>query len=133
MPDDYSMLPDDLEPQQAHTQATLLIRAMINAAKSDGSFDQNEQQAIIGKLGNVTQEEIDFIRNEFARPLDVRAFANDIPRGMEHQVYALSLSAINLDQQSEANYLGQLAQALRIAPEEANAIHKELGAPTIFA
>jgi len=132
-PDDYSMLPDDLEPQQANAQATLLIRAMINAAKSDGSFDQKEQQAIIGKLGDITQEEVDFIRNEFNKPLDVQAFANDIPRGMEHQIYALSLSAINLDQQSEANYLGQLAQALRIAPEEANAIHRELGAPTIFA
>jgi len=133
MPDDYDMLPDDLEPEQANDQAMILIRAMINAAKSDGHIDEAEQQAILEKLGDVTEDEIEFIRQEFARPLDVQAFANDVPRGMEHQVYLLSLAAIDLDKQSEANYLGQLAQALRITPDEANAIHEQLGAPKIFA
>jgi len=133
MPDDYSMLPKNIEPEQANAQATLLIRAMINAAKSDGKFDEAEQKAIIAKLGNVSPDEARFIQNEFARPIDVQAFANDVPRGMEHQIYALSLSAIDLDAQSEAQYLGQLAQALRIAPDEANAIHRQLGAPEIFA
>ena len=133
MPDDYDMLPRDLEPQQANEQATILIRAMINAAKSDGHIDEAEQQAILAKLGDITQDEIDFIRQEFAKPLDVEAFVNDVPRGMEHQIYLLSLAAIDLDKQSEANYLGQLAQALRISPDEANAIHEQLGAPKIFA
>jgi uncharacterized membrane protein YebE (DUF533 family) len=132
MPDDYSMLPSDLEPQQANDQAMILIRAMINAAKSDGHIDEAEQRAIIEKLGDVSQEEIEFIRQEFAKPLDVEAFANEVPRGMEHQIYLLSLAAIDLDKQSEANYLGQLAQALRISPDEANAIHEQLGAPKIF-
>jgi uncharacterized membrane protein YebE (DUF533 family) len=133
MPDDYSMLPDDLEPQHANKQAVLLIRTMINAAKADGQIDQAEQQAILEKLGQVTQEEIEFIRNEFAKPLDLESFVNEVPRGMEHQVYLLSLATIDLDKQSEANYLGALAQALRITPDEANAIHEQLGAPKIFA
>ena len=133
MPDDYSMLPRDLEPKQANDQATLIIRAMINAAKSDGKFDEAEQNALVNKLGDLTQDEVNFIQSEFRKPLDVQAFANDIPRGMEHQVYALSLSAINLDENSEAQYLGQLAQALRITPDEANQIHTQLGAPKIFA
>ncbi len=133
MPDDYSMLPSDLEPKQANDQATLIIRAMINAAKSDGKFDEAEQKALVDKLGDLTQDEIDFIQSEFRKPLDVQAFANDVPRGMEHQIYALSLSAINLDENSEAQYLGQLAQALRIQPDEANQIHAQLGAPKIFA
>ncbi len=133
MPDDYSMLPSDLEPKQANDQATLIIRAMINAAKSDGKFDEAEQKALVSKLGDLTQDEIDFIQSEFRKPLDVQAFANDVPRGMEHQIYALSLSAINLDENSEAQYLGQLAQALRIQPDEANQIHAQLGAPKIFA
>ncbi len=133
MPDDYSMLPNDLEPKQANEQATLIIRAMINAAKADGKFDETEQKALMDKLGNLTQDEIDFIQSEFRKPLDVQAFANDVPRGMEHQIYALSLSAIDLDEKSEARYLGQLAQALRINPDEANQIHDQLGAPKIFA
>ena len=133
MPDDYSMLPNDLEPKQANDQATLIIRAMINAAKSDGKFDEAEQKALVSKLGDLTQDEVNFIQSEFRKPLDVQAFASDVPRGMEHQIYALSLSAINLDENSEAQYLGQLAQALRIAPDEANQIHAQLGAPKIFA
>jgi uncharacterized membrane protein YebE (DUF533 family) len=133
MPDDYGMLPSDMEPHKANEQATLLIKAMINAAKSDGSFDKTEQQALLKKLGNVTRDEMEFIQNEFNKPVDVNGFANEVPRGMEHQIYALSLSAIDLDAQSEANYLGQLAQALRISPEEANQIHSQLGAPKIFS
>jgi len=131
--DDYSMLPSDYDPQEANQHAELMIRAMINAAKSDGTFDEEEQKKILAKLGDVSQEEIDFIRREFAAPLDVQAFANTVPRGMEHQVYAISLSAIDLDENQEAQYLAELAQALRIGPEEANQIHTQLGAPTIFA
>jgi len=132
-PDDYSMLPQGIDPREASMQAELMIKAMINAAKSDGSFDESEQQKILSKLGDVSQDEIDFIRREFAAPLDVQGFANSVPRGMEHQVYAISLAAINLDENSEAQYLGELADALRIDADEANQIHAQLGAPKIFA
>ncbi len=133
MPDDYDMLPSDIDPHRANDQATLLIKAMINAAKADGSFDESEQKALLDKLGNVTQDEIDFIQSEFNKPLDVESFANDVPRGMEHQIYALSLSAIDLDDRREAQYLADLAQSLRISPSEANQIHEQVGAPKIFA
>ena len=130
---DHSMLPQGIDPQEASMQAELMIKAMINAAKSDGSFDESEQEKILSKLGDVSQDEIDFIRREFAAPLDVQGFANSVPRGMEHQIYAISLSAINLDENSEAQYLGELASALRIDANEANQIHAQLGAPKIFA
>lgn len=130
---DHSMLPEGLDPSEASMQAELMIKSMINAAKSDGSFDEAEQQKILSKLGDVSQDEIDFIRKEFAAPLDVKSFANSVPRGLEHQVYAVSLAAINLDENSEAQYLGELAEALRIAADEANEIHAQLGAPKIFA
>jgi uncharacterized membrane protein YebE (DUF533 family) len=131
--DDHSMLPAGYDPGEASLHAELMIKAMISAAKSDGSFDETEQQKILSKLGDVTQDEIDFIRREFSAPLDVQGFANSVPRGMEHQVYAVSLAAINLDEESEAQYLGQLAQALRIPADEANQIHTQLGVPSIFA
>ena len=131
--DDNSMMPSGYNAHEASQHAELMIKAMINAAKSDGSFDETEQQKILSKLGDVTQDEIDFIRREFSAPLDVQGFANDVPRGMEHQVYAVSLAAIDLDENSEAQYLGQLAQALRIPADEANQIHTQLGAPTIFS
>jgi len=131
--EDHSMLPQGVDPHEASRQAELMIKAMINAAKSDGQFDEAEQEKILAKLGEVTQDEIDFIRREFAAPLDVQSFANEVPRGMEHQIYAISLAAIDLDENSEAEYLGELAQALRIGADEANQIHAQLGAPQIFA
>ena len=122
-------------PQQAdaNDQAVLMIRAMVNAAKSDGRIDADEQENIISKLGDeVSQTEADFLRQELAAPLDVAEFAASVPNGLEQQIYAISLTSIELDTQNEAQYLGQLAQGMRIDPELCNQIHDHVGAPKIF-
>ncbi|MEZ5323751.1 MAG: DUF533 domain-containing protein [Verrucomicrobiales bacterium] len=117
-----------------HTEAELLIRAMCNAAKSDGKFDEAEQKAILGRLGeDVDQAEIDFINTELSKPLDVHGFAKSVPAGLGQQVYAFSVMAIKLDEQSEARYLRDLAQGLGIDPASCNQIHEQLGAPKIFS
>ena len=131
--DNFDLLPIGVDKKEAEDHATLIIRAMINAAKSDGSIDQAEQDKVIGKLGDVTQAEVDFVRREFNAPLDVDAFIQSIPRGMEQQIYTVSLMAIDLDTNKEARYLGQLAEGLRIQPELANQLHEQLGAPKIFS
>jgi uncharacterized membrane protein YebE (DUF533 family) len=126
-----------LQPAQraeANDQAEILVRAMVNAAKSDGRIDEQEQQKILGQIGTqVSPAETEFLKREFAAPLDVAAFAQSVPQGMEQQVYALSLTAIDLDSQNEADYLGQLARALRIDPATCNQIHDKVGAPRIFS
>ena len=115
-------------------QATVLIRAMVNAAKSDGRIDQTEQDNIVSKLGDdVSQDEIAFLKEEFAAPLDVAGFAKQVPNGLEQQVYFLSLTSIELDTQNEAKYLGELAQAMNLNPEVCNQIHDQVKAPRIFA
>ena len=125
--------PQQAQLQEANDQAVLMIRAMVNAAKSDGRVDETEQQNIISKLGDdVSQAEIDFLKREFAAPVDVSGFASSVPRGLEQQIYALSLTSIELDTQSEAQYLGQLAQGLNIDANTCNQIHDQLGAPKIF-
>lgn len=125
-------------PQEQHAaandQAVLMIRAMVNAAKSDGRVDDAEQENIIGKLGaEVSQDEINFLKSEFAAPLNVQQFADSIPSGLEPQIYALSLTSIELDTQAEAQYLGQLAQHLELNPQVCNQIHDQVGAPKIFS
>jgi len=132
-PHSVDHLPQGYDPNEATKQAEILIKAMINAAKSDGRLDKEEEQKILSRLGDLSPAEIEFLKREFSAPLDVEAFAREIPRGMEQQVYALSLSAIDLDTNKEAQYLGELAQALGISPQMANAIHEQLGAPKIFA
>ena len=125
-------IPASSAPAEAQQEAEILIRAMCNAAKSDGRFDDQEQQAILGRLGEVDESEIAFLRNELQQPLDVQAFSQSVPRGLEEQVYTMSVMAIKLDEQSEAKYLGQLAQGLGISGDQANRIHQQLGAPKIF-
>lgn len=120
--------------QEANDQATLLIRAMVNAAKSDGRIDQTEQDNIVSKLGEeVSEAEVKFLREAFAEPLDVEGFAREVPNGMEQQVYFLSLTSIELDTQNEAQYLGHLAQGMKLDPEICNQIHDQVQAPRIFA
>ncbi len=113
-------------------RAAMLVCAMINAAKADGQLDQKEQDAILGQLGDVTQDEINWVRKQLEAPVDVKSFAWDVPLGLEEEVYGFSLLAIGLDKQKEANYLKELAHGLRIKPQEANELHQQFGAPTIF-
>ncbi|HAB17057.1 MAG TPA: DUF533 domain-containing protein [Verrucomicrobiota bacterium] len=121
-------------PADANGQATVLIRAMVNAAKSDGRIDEQEQQKILAQIGHeVSSEEVAFLQKEFAAPLDVAEFARSVPPGMQKQVYLLSLTSIDLDSQNEANYLGELARGLGIDPATCNQIHDQVGAQRIFA
>jgi len=129
----YDVLPIEVNKQEADQHAALIIRAMINAAKSDGSIDQEEQEKVIAKLGDVTQEEIDFVKREFAAPLNVSTFAQSIPSGMAQQIYMVSLMAIDLDKNAEAQYLADLAKGLKLSPQLANQMHDKFGVPKIFA
>ncbi len=113
--------------------AALLIRAMINAAKSDGSVDQQEQEKIVGRLGDIGEQEAAFIRSEMSAPLNLPEFIKSVPRGMEQQVYMLSLMSINLDSKAEADYLDKLAQGLNITQQISNQLHQEVGAPLLYA
>ena len=131
--DDYSFLPLETNKREAVDHATLIIRAMINAAKSDGSIDKSEQDKVLAKLGDITQEEIDFIKKEFAAPLDVQSFVQSIPKGMEQQIYMVSLMSIDLDKNTEAKYLAELAKGLNLPTQVANQIHDKFGIPKIFA
>lgn len=121
-----------VEHQQMNDQAEILIRAMIGAAKSDGQITESEQQDILKRLDHVGQNEINFLRQEFAKPADARELAWTVPIGMEQQVYQISLIAIDLDEQKEAEYLADLAHGLRLDPTVCNNIHRKLGAPVIF-
>lgn len=128
-----NFLPQGYDKNEAEEQATLIIRAMINAAKSDGNVDQQEQENIIAKMGDIDAEEAAFVRSELQAPLDVSGFVNSVPRGMEQQIYALSLAAIDLDTQQEAQYLHQLAQGFGLSQEVCNQLHDQVGAPKLYS
>lgn len=121
------------EPQpSAQDEATLLVRAMVNAAKADGQVDKSEVQNIVGRLGDVDRAEAEFLQQELEAPLDVQGFIRSVPRDKAQQVYAFSLMGMRLDTQQEAQYLGAVAQGLNLDPNVCNQIHAKLGAPEIF-
>ena len=113
-------------------QAVLFIRAMINSAKVDGEISDEEQKNILGQIGDTSPETVKFLRAEFARPLNVVEYAQSLPVGMELNAYSLSLTAIKLDTKEEADYLRQLAKALRITPDQCNQIHQQQNAPLMY-
>ncbi|TWT82007.1 hypothetical protein CA13_34620 [Planctomycetes bacterium CA13] len=115
-----------------NAQSEVLVRAMISAAKSDGQIDQAEQDNILKQFGQVSQDEVAFLRAEFAKPIDVRELAWSVPLGLEEQVYSVSLLAMDLDENKEAQYLGELARGLRLPPQKCNEIHRQYRAPEIF-
>ncbi len=125
-------MPQGLSHERAEQKAEVLVRAMINAAKSDGKIYAAEQQKIIERLGDVTPDEIAFVRREFEAPLDAQGFVRSVPRGMEQEVYVVSLMAIDLDDNAEAKYLHELAQGFGMRPEACNQIHQQLGAPALY-
>lgn len=118
--------------QQTEQDAQILLQAMIAAAKSDGVVDDDEQQRILGKMGDVSQAEEQFLRDEMASTFDLNAFIRTVPQGMEQQVYLMSLLAIDLDSQEEAQYLDRLRRGLNLSEQQCNGIHQQLGAPALY-
>ena len=125
--------PDVAPTAEQEVAAALMLRAMIQAAKADGVIDAAEKEKLLGKLGDVTEEEMKFVQGELAAPLDTPALVAQVPPGLERQVYTMSVLAIDLDNQAEADYLNTLAKALNIPAKDVNAIHAELGVTELYA
>ena len=131
-------LSHDAEPEVAPTpeqnaMAGLMLRAMIQAAKSDGHVDDAERQRLLGHLGDdLDEDERQFIRDQMAAPVDAAGLARDVPEGMERQVYLMSLLAIDFDSEAEARYLNDLAGGLKLARATVNDIHREAGVMPLY-
>lgn len=113
--------------------AKVMLRAMLQAAKSDGRIDGAEKEKLLGQVGDISREEMAFINEVLEQPVDIDALVRDTPRGLEAQVYTMSVMAIDLDKKTEAQYLLHLARALDIDARQANEIHTRLGEPTLYS
>lgn len=126
------------EPEIAPTPeqnaiAGLMLRAMIQAAKADGKIDESEKERLMGQLGDLDEADRAFVREQMAAPVDAQALAREVPKGMESQVYMMSLMAIDFDSRAEAEYLHGLAQAMGLEQQQINAIHEKVGVQNLYA
>lgn len=123
----------EIEPSQdQEATAALMLAAMIQAAKSDGTFDEGERDKLLGQLGDVDAEEAAFVQAQMKAPVDVEGLVRQTPDGMGPQVYAMSVLGIDLDTQEEAQYLHKLAQGYGLDPKQVNGIHAQLGVPSLY-
>ena len=113
--------------------AALMLKAMIQAAKSDGRIDAAEERKLLGNLGDVSPAERRFVETELRGPIDVQGLARQVPRGLEQQFYTMSVMAIDLDNRNEAEYLNRFASALGLDRGQVNRIHARLGVPALYS
>jgi uncharacterized membrane protein YebE (DUF533 family) len=118
------------EERQVMDIASLIVKAMINAAKADGRIDEVERGRIVGKLeeGGISDEERLFVIEEMRKPLDIDSIAGAVPnQQVATQVYAASLLAIEVDTDQERRYLRELAAALGLDSNTVAYLHGALG------
>lgn len=118
------------EQEAFESTAQLVLKGMINAAKSDGQVSPEEMQRIVGKLGatGADQNAQQWVMQQLSAPLNVRAFAAEVPnQEVAAQVYAASLLAIEVDTPAEKQYLKELAEAMGLHPLVVGQIHQSLG------
>ncbi|MTH77724.1 DUF533 domain-containing protein [Paracoccus aestuariivivens] len=125
--------PDTPPTPEQNAVAGLILKAMIQAAKSDGKIDEAEQARLTKEFGELDEEERAFIREQMAAPVDAAALAREVPQGLGPQVYIMSLMAIDFDNRAEAEYLHSLATALGLDKATVNGIHEKVGATNLYA
>ncbi len=113
--------------------AKLMLRAMTQAARADGDIDPTEKENLIELLRSGDPANVEIVQDIMSQPVSAVALAADTPRGLETQVYSMSVNAISPDNQAEAKYLHALAEGLGIKPATANEIHDSLGAPRLYS
>jgi uncharacterized membrane protein YebE (DUF533 family) len=125
--------PAETPNAQQEVAAALMLKAMVQAAKSDGKLDGAEKQKLMQSLDDAAPKELAFVNELLAQPVDIDGLVDAVPRGLEEQVYLMSLMAIDLDSQQEAQYLHDLAQALGLDQQLVNQIHDQAGAQRLYS
>lgn len=113
--------------------AKLMLRAMTQAARADGDLDAGEKAKLVEMMNESDPSTVETLQNILAEPVNAAQLASDTPKGLETQVYTMSVNSITPDNQAEAQYLHDLASGLGIQPQTANSIHDSLGAPRLYS
>lgn len=100
--------------------ACRLVQVMIAAAHADGTLDADEERAILDRLrgAELSQEEKMFLLEELHHPRSIAELTEGIGNlRLAQAVYAVALSAITVDTESERRWLNDLGAALGLSEE----------------
>ena len=112
--------------------AQLMLRATLYAARADGDIDPDEKAKLMDAMRDADPEDLQAIQKVMQETPDPTAIADATPKGLETQVYTMSLNAITPDNRAEAEYLHTLAQRFELPPQTVNALHDSLAVPRIY-
>jgi len=121
--------PEPEGPDAEQAEALLMVRAMIAAAKSDGSVDAAERTAIASQLdaAGLSAEERDFVLADFERPLTPEALAKEATDPMlKARLYAAAFAGAGEVTPAERAWLDALAKTLKLDKAAAAAIEARL-------
>jgi uncharacterized membrane protein YebE (DUF533 family) len=104
---------------EAHSHA--ILRALIAAAKADGTIDAKEEEMIRQEIARHTDDPDlqQWLDDEVTKPLNAREVAQaaeDEP-GIAAEMYLASVMLVDDQQDAERTYLDELAAALKIDPQ----------------
>ena len=116
----------DIDELTSREEVYILLKAMVNAAKADGKVDDLEKEKILEFMGDMSKIEQMFVVAELQNDLQIEEFIKEIPKGMEQQVYYMSLFAIDVDNESEREYLEMLSHKLNLSHGVVDGIHESL-------
>lgn len=97
-----------------------LVQVMIAAAHADGTLDADEERAILDRLrgAELSQEEKMFLLEELHHPRSIAELTEGIGSlRLAQAVYAVALSTIHVDTESERRWLNDLGAALGLSEE----------------
>ena len=118
----------------AEEAAGLMLRAMIQAAKADGTIDAAEKARLMDTVGeDATPEDMAFVKEQLAAPVDPEALAAATPEAQRMQVYSAALMTITVDTDEEAEFLDRLAKAMNLPETTVNALHMQMGLQPLYS
>lgn len=117
--------------QVFENDAHLILTAMLDAAKADGTVDADELNRITSKMkeAGIDQAGMNYVIGQLQSPMATEAIVAAV-RGrpeLAAQVYSVSLMAIEVDTPAERAYLDRLAAGMGLAPEVARNIEQLVG------
>ncbi len=119
---------ENLDGELRNARALTIVRAMIAAAKADGTIDGDERDAITAqiKASGLQEDASKILIEEMLNPLKVQeiAAASDSPEAAV-EIYLASLAIVDVENEKERTFLDQLAAAMKIAPELKSDIEAE--------
>ena len=123
MPSDFRDAVNLLTGKSAEDRATVLLTAMVAAARADGTIDADER-AIIDAYPDA---DLDTLRDLLSTPADPKAIAAlATSEQMGAEIYAVSARVAEGMNPMERRYLDSLAMALRLDPEAAARIETDV-------